>query len=115
MSTANMCLKEADINDKMLDATINYLKNENMISEEFTVTELGYKAMEPYKVDNAIIMAAGISSRCLPFSKIIPKGLFKIKDEILIERNNNHSLFLAQKYLYLLSRYLLSLKCIFRL
>lgn len=101
------------------------------------------KALEPYKVDSAIIMAAGISSRCLPFSKIIPKGLFEIKGEVLlerqirqmqsagintivlvagymkekfyylkekfgiilienndfIERNNNHSLFLAQEYL----------------
>ena len=101
------------------------------------------KALEPYKVDSAIIMAAGISSRCLPFSKIIPKGLFEIKGEVLLERqikqlqstgigtivlvagymkekfyylkdkfgiillesddfidrNNNHSLFVAQKYL----------------
>jgi len=123
--------------------TINNLQNENLISKDLKITEAGYKAMEPFKVDNAIIMAAGISSRCLPFSKIIPKGLFRIKDEILIERqikqiqstginqiilvagymkekfqylkdkfglviienddfierNNNHSLFLAQNYL----------------
>jgi len=122
---------------------ISHLQSENLISKDLHITEAGYKAMEPYKVDNAIIMAAGISSRCLPFSKIIPKGLFRIKGEILIERqikqmqsaginqivlvagymkekflylkekfnliiienddfierNNNHSLFLAQNYL----------------
>lgn len=42
--------------------------------------------MEPYKVDNAIIMAAGYSARCMPLSNILPKGLFRIKGEILIER-----------------------------
>lgn len=40
----------------------------------------------PYRVDNAIIMAAGYSARCMPLSNVMPKGLFKIKGEILIER-----------------------------
>jgi histidinol-phosphate aminotransferase len=141
LNTGN--IKKLSANNKELHDTINYLQNENLISKDLHITEAGYKALEPYKVDNAIIMAAGISSRCLPFSKIIPKGLFRIKDEILIERqikqiksaginqivmvagymkekflylkekfglivienddfierNNNHSLFLAQKYL----------------
>ncbi len=39
-----------------------------------------------YKVDNAIIMAAGYSARCMPLSNVMPKGLFRIKGEILIER-----------------------------
>lgn len=38
------------------------------------------------KVDNAIIMAAGESRRCLPLSEILPKGLFVVKGEVLIER-----------------------------
>ncbi len=42
--------------------------------------------LEPYKVDNAIIMAAGESKRCLPLSKVLPKGLFVLKGEVLIER-----------------------------
>jgi len=136
-------MKESGVSDKEIQDSINYLQNEKLISKDHHITEEGYKALEPYKVNNAIIMAAGISSRCLPFSKIIPKGLFRIKDEILIERqikqiqsagisqivlvagymkekflylkdkfnlviienddyierNNNHSLFLAQNYL----------------
>lgn len=38
------------------------------------------------KVDNAIIMAAGESRRCLPLSELLPKGLFVVKGEVLIER-----------------------------
>ena len=39
-----------------------------------------------YKVDNAIIMAAGISSRFAPLSYEIPKALISVKGEVLIER-----------------------------
>lgn len=38
------------------------------------------------KVDNAIIMAAGTSSRFAPLSYEKPKGLIEVKNEILIER-----------------------------
>ena len=39
-----------------------------------------------YKVDNAIIMAAGLSSRFAPLSYEMPKSLIQVKGEILIER-----------------------------
>lgn len=39
-----------------------------------------------YKVDNAIIMAAGMSSRFAPLSYEKPKGLMVVKGEVLIER-----------------------------
>lgn len=39
-----------------------------------------------HKVDNAIIMAAGESKRCRPLSQILPKGLFVVRGEVLIER-----------------------------
>lgn len=39
-----------------------------------------------YKVENAIIMAAGLSSRFAPISHEYPKALLKVKNEILIER-----------------------------
>lgn len=39
-----------------------------------------------YKVDNAIIMAAGTSTRFIPLSYEIPKSLIEVKGEILIER-----------------------------
>lgn len=39
-----------------------------------------------YKVDNAVIMAAGTSSRFAPLSYEMPKALIEVKGEILIER-----------------------------
>ena len=39
-----------------------------------------------YKVDNAVIMAAGLSSRFAPISYEKPKALMTVKNEILIER-----------------------------
>jgi len=39
-----------------------------------------------YKVDNAIIMAAGVSSRFAPLSYERPKTFTEVKGEILIER-----------------------------
>lgn len=52
----------------------------------FEITERGVAALEPYKVQNAIIMAAGMSSRFAPLSYEKPKGLLNVKGEILIER-----------------------------
>lgn len=50
------------------------------------ITEAGLAELEPYKVDNAIIMAAGLSSRFVPLSYEKPKGLYEVRGEILIER-----------------------------
>ena len=45
-----------------------------------------YDALRPYHVDNAIILAAGMSSRFKPLSDTKPKAFLKVKGEIMIER-----------------------------
>ena len=50
------------------------------------VTETGRAVLEPYRVDNAIIMAAGLSSRFAPISYERPKGVLRVRGEVLIER-----------------------------
>lgn len=50
------------------------------------ITESGLLALQPYKVENAVIMAAGLSSRMAPLSLETPKGLLLVKGEVLIER-----------------------------
>ncbi|MBO6092639.1 MAG: phosphotransferase, partial [Oscillospiraceae bacterium] len=50
------------------------------------ITDKGLEALAPYKVNNAIIMAAGLSSRFVPLSLEKPKGLLTVKNEVLIER-----------------------------
>ena len=54
--------------------------------ERGEITPRGMKELEPYKVENAIIMAAGLSSRFVPISYEKPKGLLTVHGEVLIER-----------------------------
>lgn len=54
--------------------------------EAETITSKGIQALEPYKVSNALILAAGPSTRFIPLSLEQPKGLFEVKGERLIDR-----------------------------
>ncbi len=69
----------------LISQTINRMTEAGWIDEN-GITEDGINALGPYKVDNAIIMAAGMSSRFVPLSLEKPKGLLKVKGEVLIER-----------------------------
>lgn len=50
------------------------------------LTEKALSELAPYRVDNAVILAAGASTRFIPLSLEQPKGLFEVKGERLIER-----------------------------
>ena len=67
-----------------IDEAITSLKEKGWINDG--ITEAGMMALSEYKVDNAIIMAAGMALRSFPLSRVVPKGLFKVKGEVLIER-----------------------------
>ena len=54
--------------------------------EEGRVSARGMSELKPYKVDNAVILAAGLSSRFAPISYEKPKGLIKVHGEVLVER-----------------------------
>lgn len=54
--------------------------------ENGRLTIAGIAALKPYAVDNAVILATGLSSRFAPISYERPKGLLKVRGEILIER-----------------------------
>ena len=64
----------------------NRLQEEGMIDDNYHLTAAGLKALAPYKVNNAVIMAAGSSTRFIPLSLEKPKGLFEVKGERLIDR-----------------------------
>lgn len=55
-------------------------------SDDITLVNVAKKDLEDFKVDNAIIMAAGMSSRFAPLSYVKPKGLLNVRGEVLIER-----------------------------
>ena len=74
----NIIDKEKIVYSLIKDGYIN--KNLNKI------TNKGMKILEKYKVSNAVILAAGPSTRFIPLSLEKPKGLYEVKGEKLIER-----------------------------
>lgn len=122
MNEANFILlrdiaeKRISVKEAFDTAEGRILAEKNLIDEN-GLTAGGEQRLAPYKVDNAIIMAAGYSARCMPLSNIMPKGLFKVKEEILIEREIRQLLeagvediivvtgFLAEKFDYLKEKY----------
>ena len=75
-----------DLSVGTINSALKELRATGLIDDEKTVTETGIEALAPYKVDNAIIMAAGLSSRFVPISYEKPKGTVEVKGEVLIER-----------------------------
>lgn len=70
-------------------ATINAAYKEclaDALIDEGRLTAKGMAALKPYAVDNAVILAAGMSTRFAPISYERPKGLLRVRGEILIER-----------------------------
>jgi len=62
----------------------------NLIYDKYingdTLTEKGKTYLSEHKIDNAIILAAGISSRFVPICFEKPKALLEVKGEVMIER-----------------------------
>ncbi len=68
-----------------INATVRELTAAGLLDSGLPTKE-GIEALAPYKVRNAIIMAAGLSSRFAPISYERPKGTLRVRGEILIER-----------------------------
>ena len=57
------------------------------VSEKgYAVTEKGLDYLAPYRVDGAVILAAGFGSRFVPLTFETPKGLLEVFGERMIER-----------------------------
>ena len=69
-----------------VNQALKALRANSLVLSDGTVTEAGMTALEPYSVSNAVIMAAGLSSRFAPISYERPKGVLKVRGEVLIER-----------------------------
>ena len=69
----------------VIDAEFERL-NEEGYAKGGIITEKGVQYLERHKVDNAIILAAGVSSRFVPLCFERPKGLLPVNGEVLIER-----------------------------
>lgn len=68
-----------------VNSTLKSLQEEGLV-EDGKPSATGMESLAPYKVDNAVILAAGLSSRFAPISYEKPKGVLKVRGEVLIER-----------------------------
>lgn len=71
--------------EDIIKEAVEYLRSEEYISGE-KITAKGIDEVELHKVDNALILAAGMSTRFVPLNYETPKGLLTVKGEKLIER-----------------------------
>ena len=62
------------------------LRAKGLIGSDGGMTPEGMEALEPYRVHNAVILAAGSAVRMAPFSYERPKAMLEVRGEVLIER-----------------------------
>ena len=83
----------------------------------YQLTDEGHSFLNKYKVDNAVILAAGFGSRFVPLTFETPKGLLEVFHERMIERQIKqlheagvHDItivvgYLKEKFEYLIDKY----------
>ncbi len=64
------------------------LRKKDLLTKD-GISEKGLAYLKNHEIDNAIILAAGLSSRFVPLNYELPKGLLMVKGEPLIERQIN--------------------------
>lgn len=90
-SSQRVIAKNTRLSLGTVNSTIKKLQESGLVSyidsnASLSITRSGLKALDSYRVDNAVILAAGMSTRFAPISYERPKGLLKVRGEILIER-----------------------------
>lgn len=73
---------------KMSSGTVNKIiaeLSDAKLIENSAITELGYAALEPYRVKRAIFIAAGFGSRLVPITLNTPKPLVRVKGVRMID------------------------------
>lgn len=73
------------IEEERINREYEFLEDNGYILEN-VITKKGELYLEDYKIDNAIILAAGMSTRFVPLNFEKPKALLTVKGEVLIER-----------------------------
>lgn len=101
----------------VINQSLNDLSRTGYIDSNKVLTDKSKILIEKHSPKNAIILAAGFGMRMVPINTEIPKGLLKVKDDILIERiiKQLHEKgitdiqivvgFLKEKFEYLIDKY----------
>lgn len=69
----------------VIETELEHLREEGYV-EDLNITLKGKEYLHQHEIKNAIILAAGVSSRFVPLCFEKPKGLLEVKGEVLIER-----------------------------
>ena len=75
-----------DINSDCFNEAKTKANELGYLDNNLNITKEGQDFLDQYRVDNAIILAAGMSTRFVPISYELPKGLISVKGEVLVER-----------------------------
>jgi len=109
-----------DISVGRVNALVKEAVKEGLVLQDYgsyQITEAGLKWLEQFRVDNAIILAAGFGARMVPYTYDTPKGLLKVKRVPMIERQIEQLLevgiteiimvvgYLAEMFEYLIDKY----------
>ena len=78
--------QDAGISVGTVNKALSQLQAERLVNADGVATAAGELVLAPFRVDNAVILAAGAATRFAPLSYERPKGLFKVHGEVLIER-----------------------------
>ena len=78
---------------------LGFLKNKK-------ITDEGVKALEPYRVKKAIIIAAGLGSRLIPITLNTPKPLIRVKGKRILENTLEALSEIGIEEIYLVRGYL---------
>lgn len=109
-------LSVGTVNKAIKEAVANHLINAGE-DRGLYLSEQGLAHIEPYRVENAIILAAGFGSRCVPLTYETPKGLLKVNGKVMMERQIEQLLekgideiiivvgYMKEKFEYLIDRY----------
>lgn len=84
--TQRKLAKKSQISLGEVNTILKDFKLKELVDSDNNITEAGMRTLQPYHVDNAIIMAAGMGTRFAPLSYEKPKALLKVKGEVMIER-----------------------------
>ena len=84
--TQRIIAEETELSLGTVNSILSDFQKAGLSNDNYQVSEKGYELMEPYRVKNAIILAAGMSTRFIPVSYELPKGLISVKGEVMIER-----------------------------
>lgn len=76
--------EETGISENQISKTVSEL-NEAGLMDGTRITSEGLTVLEPYRVQRAIILAAGFGSRLIPITLNTPKPLVRVKGERIID------------------------------